>query len=130
MPALDLTISQRSGVPFYRQIVDQIAASIRSGALPPGSRLPSVRELTGQALVSLITVRKAYAELEYAGLIVRRRGQGTFVADDIGQAAHEAAQREGLEVLATAVTRARRLGLDDDTIRAGFEAALQEDGDG
>ena len=63
-------LSDASGLPFYRQIVDQLAELIRSGRLSPGSRLPSVRDLAGQLMVSLITTRRAYADLEAAGLIV------------------------------------------------------------
>ena len=80
MPTIDIILSNASGVPFYRQIVDQMADMIRAGTLDPGSRLASVRELALQLQVSLITVRRAYADLEAAGLIVRRQGQGTFVA--------------------------------------------------
>ena len=85
MPTIDIILSNASGVPFYRQIVDQMADMIRAGTLDPGSRLASVRELALQLQVSLITVRRAYADLEAAGLIVRRQGQGTFVAMDVGQ---------------------------------------------
>ena len=70
MPILDLQLSNASGVPFYRQIVDQMADMIRAGILEPGARLASVRELALQLQVSLITVRRAYADLEAAGLIV------------------------------------------------------------
>jgi GntR family transcriptional regulator len=70
-------LSGASGVPFYRQIVDQIAGLIRSGQLAPGTQLPPFRDLAPQLRVSLITVRRAYADLEQAGLIVKRQGQGT-----------------------------------------------------
>lgn len=116
MPTIDIILSNASGVPFYRQIVDQMADMIRAGTLDPGSRLASVRELALQLQVSLITVRRAYADLEAAGLIVRRQGQGTFVAMDVGQAAAEQARTDAAAALTQAVERARQLGLSDHDI--------------
>lgn len=119
-----LQLSDASGIPFYRQIVDQLAELIRSRRLAPGSRLPSVRDLAGQLMVSLITTRRAYADLEAAGLIVRRQGQGTFVADQPAGASREKAMDEARTVLTEAITRARRLGLSADDIRALIDKAL------
>lgn len=116
MPNLDLLLSHASGVPFYRQIVDQMADMVRAGTLEPGSRLASVRELALQLQVSLITVRRAYSDLEAAGLIVRRQGQGTFVATNVGQAAAKQARKDAQVALEQAIDRARQLGLDDDEI--------------
>jgi GntR family transcriptional regulator len=106
---LPIQISDASGVPRYRQIVDQLSHLIRSGQIEAGARLPSVRELGGQLLVSLITTRRAYADLEAAGLIERRQGQGTFVAPSV--AVRGAALDEARAGLVQAVARARQLGL-------------------
>ena len=116
MPTIELILSNASGVPFYRQIVDQVADMVRAGSLSPGSRLASVRELALQLQVSLITVRRAYADLEAAGLIVRRQGQGTFVAMDVGQAAAEQARTDASAALTQSVDRARQLELSDEDI--------------
>ena len=116
-PELSLELSDASGIPFYRQIVDQLSELIRSGRLSPGTRLPSVRDLAGRLMVSLITTRRAYADLEAANLIVRRQGQGTFVVDEPAGASREKAVDEARTVLTEAVTRARRLGLSADDIR-------------
>ncbi len=107
--AVPIELSDVSGVPRYRQIVDQLSHLIRSGQLATGDRLPSVRELSGQLLVSLITTRRAYADLEAAGLIERRQGQGTFVSST--GAVREAALDEARRGLVDAVARARQLGL-------------------
>ncbi len=93
MKTLPMSLSEATGVPFYRQVVDQVAELIRSGQLTAGSRLPSVRDLSRELLVSLITVRRAYADLEAAGLILRRQGQGTFVCEDV----EAASRRRALE---------------------------------
>ena len=129
MDTLALQLSEASGVPFYRQIEDQIATLIRSGTLPAGARLPSVRELSQQTLVSLITVRRAYADLDRDGLIVRRQGQGTFVAEGHGVAGAARAHREGAQELGRAVERAKALGLTDDAVRQIVEQALGSAGD-
>ena len=119
-----LELSDASGVPFYRQIVDQLAELIRSGRLAPGARLPSVRDLAAQLMVSLITTRRSYADLEAAGLIVRRQGQGTFVAEEPEGASREQALVEGRQLLTDSIVRARRLGLSADDIRRFVDKAL------
>jgi GntR family transcriptional regulator len=121
---LPLELSDASGLPFYRQIVDQMAELIRSRSLAPGTRLPSVRDLAGQTMVSLITIRRAYSDLEAAGLIQRRQGQGTFVADEIEGASRQQAVTESKQILSEAVNRAGRLGLSADDIRRFVDTAL------
>ena len=125
LKGLHLELSDASGIPFYRQIVDQLAELIRSGQLEPGSRLPSVRDLASELMVSLITTRRAYADLEAADLIVRRQGHGTFVADEPAGASREKAVGEARTILDEAVTRARRLGLSVSDIRQLIEKALK-----
>lgn len=124
MAPLPIQLSQASGVPYYRQVVDQVSDLIRSGRLDPDARMPSVRELASQLLVSLITIRRAYADLEAAGLIVRRQGQGTFVASRVDRAAVEKARADARRVLADALATARRLGLDDEELRETLEELL------
>jgi GntR family transcriptional regulator len=126
---LPLQLSAASGVPFYRQVVDQISALVRSGQLAPGTRMPSVRELAAQLMVSLITVRRAYADLETAGLVIRRQGQGTFVADDVGRTSQAQAQEQAFEVLERAVRRARQLGLDRAELLEAVQLALDSEED-
>lgn len=126
MTTLPLKLSDATGVPFYRQIVDQIAQLVRSGQLTSGTQLPSVRDLASQLLVSLITTRRAYADLEAAGLIQRRQGYGTFVAEEIAMASREQALSEAREHLANAIGHARRLGLGADDLRAICDEVLDE----
>jgi GntR family transcriptional regulator len=125
---LPLKLSDATGVPYYRQIVDQVGELIRSGRLSPDDQLPSVRELAARLLVSLITTRRAYADLEAQGLIVRRQGQGTFVAKEIEMASHEQAINEATERISDAVHLGRRLGLDDRELESIFTAALAAEG--
>src|SRR5829696_5019926 len=77
--AFFLQVSPTSGVPIYRQLLDQIRSQIASGRLPADSFLPSVRQLAQQLQVNPMTVSKAYSLLERDGLVELLRGQGMRV---------------------------------------------------
>ena len=72
----------RSDQPIYTQLVGQLQQDIASGALPPGERLPSVRDLAAELGVNPNTVQRALQELERTGLIVTQRTSGRFVTED------------------------------------------------
>jgi len=78
---IDFKLDLKSGVPFHRQIVDQIRYGIASGRLLPGEQLPTVRDLAVQLQVNPNTVRKAYSDLELLGILNTQQGTGTFVGD-------------------------------------------------
>ena len=80
---LMIDIDPQNPVPIYRQIVDQLTRRITVGALRPGDRVPTVREIAMQARVNRNTAARAIQELERAGLVVTRVGRGTFVSDEI-----------------------------------------------
>ncbi len=122
-----IRLSQASGVPFYRQIVDQVAQAIRSGALAPGTPLPSVRDLAARLLVSVITVRRAYSDLGRNRLVVLRQGAGTQVAADVAGMSREQAEAEARELLADAVHGARRLGLGPSAIREAVARLVESE---
>lgn len=124
MANLPLQLSQATGVPFYRQVTDQLRELIASGQLTAGQRLPSVRELARTLLVSLITVRRAYADLETAGLIVRRQGQGTFVADSVDPSP-DASRQDATDALVGSVERALRVGLDAPAVTQIVSSTLE-----
>src|SRR5436190_18100006 len=75
---------------LYQQIVDGLKREISEGRLAPGTALPSFRGLAEELLVSVITVKRAYEELERDGIIYRRQGLGTFVADKAFNRSREA----------------------------------------
>jgi GntR family transcriptional regulator len=77
---LHLQLDERSGVPVYRQIMDQIKYYVAGGTLRPGDQIPSIRELAGTMSVNPTTVVKAYTELENEGIIEKRHGKGAFIA--------------------------------------------------
>ena len=77
---MDIIISPRSDTAIYTQIVEQITAQILQGKLPSGAALPPIRTVARQLEISVITVKKAWEELERGGLIEPRVGRGTVVA--------------------------------------------------
>jgi GntR family transcriptional regulator len=76
-----IEISLQDGVPIYRQIVNQIKYLVASGKIREGDELPPIRTLAEQLSVTPNTIVKAYGELEDEGVILKRRGAGTYVAD-------------------------------------------------
>ncbi len=92
-----ISIDTRSGVPFYRQIIDQVLLNIATGRLRPGERLRTVRQLAIDLQVNPNTVSRAYRELEIRTIVTTQRGTGTFIAADHGVAEHAGKRREYLE---------------------------------
>lgn len=78
---MHIEISPHDGVPIYRQIVNQVKYLIASGQLVAGDELPPIRTLAEQLLVTPNTIVKSYSELESEGLVYKRRGAGTYIAD-------------------------------------------------
>ena len=76
-----LFLSTSDSAPMYQQIVNQVTAKVMVGDWPAGQPLPSIREMASASKVSVITVKRAYADLGLAGVIVTRPGMGSFVAD-------------------------------------------------
>ena len=98
-----ISIDQRSGVPLYRQIIDQILIAIATGELKPSGRLPTVRQLAIDTQVNPNTVSRAYRELEIRDIVTTQRGNGTFVAGEPGVARDEALHRVRLEKYCDAI---------------------------
>lgn len=113
---MDIIISTSSGRPIYEQITDQIKSAIVTGQLAEGEQLPSIRALANSLRVSAITTKRAYADLEAAGLIETVQGKGTYVAGGNAELIREEQLRQVEELLARAVERGRGVGLSDDEI--------------
>src|SRR5215475_13588175 len=111
---------------LYQQIVDAVKREIAADRLLPGSPLPSFRALAEELLVSLITVKRAYEELEREGIIYRRQGLGTFVSER-GHDRTRAAKRErALEALAAAVRAGREAGMSNRELQQSLRQVLSE----
>jgi GntR family transcriptional regulator len=75
------TIDLHTGVPVYRQLIDQVRGGIAAGSLSPGDQLPTVRQLAVDLAINPNTVMRAYRELELGGLLETHQGTGTFISD-------------------------------------------------
>jgi GntR family transcriptional regulator len=117
----ELTISQTDRRPMYLQIMEQVRRRIAVGDWLPGQEIPSIRALAAATRVSVITIKRAYLELERDGLIVTRQGKGTFVAEDVGLS-RNLRERELDEHLGKAADVGRELGLTT----VDLEARLRE----
>jgi GntR family transcriptional regulator len=108
-----LRLNPNSGLPLYRQMLQQLRERIASGALAPQAQLPSVRDLSADLQVNPLTVAKVYQLLEQDGLVEFRRGQGTFVA--AGRKPLSAATQQKLiqPALEQVVSEALHLGLSE-----------------
>jgi GntR family transcriptional regulator len=74
------TLDMQSGVPVYRQIIDQVQGGIATGALGPGHQLPTVRQVAVDLAINPNTVLRAYRELEIRGVLETQQGTGTFIS--------------------------------------------------
>lgn len=120
-----LSISQIDARPMYLQILEQIRERIAVGDWPPGRELPSIRGLAAELRVSVITVKRAYLDLESEGVIVTRQGKGSFVADVDGLA-RDLKERELDGHLAVAAAVGRALGLDEEALAARLRRARRD----
>jgi GntR family transcriptional regulator len=113
---MDIHISPNDGLPIYLQIVNQVKYLVASGRLAPGEELPAIRVLAEQLVVNPNTVARAYRELEFAGVVEKRRTAGTYVSG----AGSPLARRERLKILTERVdallAEARQLGVRTDDV--------------
>ena len=127
---IEFHLDSRSGVSPYLQIVQQVRQALRVGMLREGDQLPTVKEVVGQLAINPNTVLKAYRELEHEGLASARPGVGTFVTGSLG-AESIAAQGPLRQALQRWIVKARRAGLDDESIEAlfrdSFRSTAEED---
>lgn len=108
---LELFISNANASPIYEQIAQQIKSAILQGELAEGAILPSIRSLANDLHVSVITTKRAYAELEASGLVTTVQGKGTFVAGGNFELLKEERLRSIEEQLARAIEEARGAGI-------------------
>ncbi len=110
---------------LYEQIVSGIHTALANGQLPPGTPLPSVRQLAADTQVSVITVKRAYEELERDGIIHSRPGLGSFITDDALERSREKRLALAASLLAQAKSEAELAGLNPSQIRSLFLKKLE-----
>lgn len=120
-------ISPAAPGPLYQQIVDGFKREIATGRLTPGDPLPSLRALAEDLLVSLITVKRAYEELEREGIVFSKQGLGAFVSDN-GHARSREMKRELTQtLLRQALREAKEAGLTDSEVLDMMDDLMGDD---
>lgn len=122
---MDIIISNASNKPIYEQICDQIKTQILTGGLAEGEQLPSIRALANSLRVSAITTKRAYADLEAAGLIETVQGKGSFVAGGNAELIREEQLREVEGLMGRAVELGRAMGLTNEELSEMFALELE-----
>ncbi len=122
-----LNIAPSSGIPIYKQIIDQVKRMIASGTLQPGDDLPSVRNVASRFQVNPMTISKAYSLLEATGFLERQRGKGMIVSDEHGG---QEEIDERIKILEPAInellTQAKQLAIPKDKLKIIFEKYIEE----
>lgn len=109
-PAFRFQLDLHSGVPVYRQIVDQVRGGVASGALTVGNQLPTVRQLAVDLAINPNTVVRAYRELELGGLLETHQGTGTFISAQKIRGGNEERARQLARIVEDCVSRAGAAG--------------------
>lgn len=120
-------ISPSAPGPLYQQIVDGLKREVSEGRLSPGAPLPSFRALAEELLVSVITVKRAYEELEREGIIFRRQGLGTFVSSGAPDRSREVKTERARQLLREAAREAAEAGLAGRDIVRMLHTVLHEE---
>ena len=124
---MQIYLSNSGQEPIYAQITRQIKQQILSGALRPGDALPSIRLLARELRISVITTKRAYADLESQGFIETVQGKGSFVAGGNKELIREEHLREIEGHLSRAVEAGRDLGLGPAELREMLDLLLDQD---
>ena len=124
---VEFKLDLKSGVPFHRQIVDQIRYGIASDRLMPGEQLPTVRALAVDLQINPNTVRKAYSELEILGILDTQQGTGTFVSDQQVEISTDEKQRMLQQICDELVARGHQYGFTLTEIVTHMQRRLEND---
>ena len=119
-----INISQTDARPMYQQIMEQIRARIAVGDWAAGKELPSIRALAAALSVSVITIKRAYLDLENEGVIVTRHGKGSFVADVNGLASELQGEKID-EHLAAAASLGHQFGISEEELATRLRRAIR-----
>lgn len=123
---MNIVINNSSFQPIYEQIVIQIKENIMNGTLKEDTLLPSVRTLAKDLRVSMLTVKKAYDELEAAGFIITVHGKGSFVTNANQELILEEKKKEVEQLLEQAVRKGRSCGMDQQELQELYQLILED----
>lgn len=119
---MEILISNASDKPIYAQIASQIQDAILSGELAEGVPLPSIRSLANDLRISVITTKRAYADLEEAGFIDTVQGKGSFVAGGNAEFLREGRLKRVEDLLSQAIAEASAAGITPDELHGMIDA--------
>ncbi len=119
-------VSAAAPGPLYVQIVEGVKREVSEGRLQPGQALPSFRALAEELMVSLITVKRAYEELERAGIIYRKQGLGTYVSDNGAARSRSEKEARAAEWIREGLREGREAGLSHEELEALIQRELDE----
>jgi GntR family transcriptional regulator len=111
-----IQLDLHSGMPVYRQVIDQVRGGIASGLLAPGDQLPTVRQLAVDLEINPNTVIRAYRELELGGLLETHQGTGTFISTQKMKRADAERERQLAQIVSDCVSRAGAAGFTIDEL--------------
>jgi GntR family transcriptional regulator len=119
-------IDLHSGVPVYRQLIDQVRSGIASGSLNAGDQLPTVRQLAVDLEINPNTVMRAYRELELGGLLETHQGTGTFISAQKMRGGSVERERQLSQIVAECVARAGAAGFTVENLIEQLRALVSE----
>lgn len=125
-PSFHFRLDLHSGVPAYRQIVDQVRGGIASGSLGVGDQLPTVRQLAVDLSINPNTVVRAYRELELGGLLETHQGTGTFISVQRIQGGEQERSRQLSQIVADCAARAGAAGFTVEELIEELRALVRE----
>lgn len=119
-------LDMHSGVPVYRQLIDQVRGGIASGQLARGDQLPTVRQLAVDLEINPNTVVRAYRELELGGLLETHQGTGTFISTQKLKGSDAERERQLAQIVADCVSRAGAAGFTVEELIDELRGHIQE----
>ncbi len=123
---MEFSIDSESGVPFYRQIIEQVKYGIAGGLLSPGDQLPTVRQLAADLSVNPNTVIRASREMELGGVLDTQQGSGTYVADHSPEIDELEKRRKLDQILTEFLARAHGYGFTLGEVLDGLQQRKEE----
>lgn len=125
-PAFRFALDLRSGMPVYRQLIDQVRGGVASGSLTAGDQLPTVRQLAVDLAINPNTVLRAYRELELGGMLETHQGTGTFVANKKPEKNNAERERQLSQMVGEFAARAGAAGFTVEDLLEGLRELLPQ----
>src|SRR5258705_7204564 len=119
-PGFQLQLDMRSGVPVYRQLIDQVLTAIAYGSLSGGDQLPTVRQVAVDLAINPNTVMRAYRELEIRGVLSTQQGTGTFITEQKVKSGEAQRRRRLSQMVGELIARAGGEGFSVEEIADAF----------